>query len=86
MANRYSELLSDIPLKLPFQLENLFVISLIYNSDSKNGDHLGHKWVFDYMRTNKIGVNLHYIPVYRHPYYQKLGFPERYCKNAEAYA
>ena len=30
-----------------------------------------------------IGVNLHYIPVYLHPYYQKLGFKRGYCPNTE---
>ena len=32
-----------------------------------------------------IGVNLHYIPVYKHPYYHKLGFHDNYCEEAERY-
>jgi dTDP-4-amino-4,6-dideoxygalactose transaminase len=32
-----------------------------------------------------VGVNLHYIPVYRHPFYENLGFKRGYCKNAEEY-
>ena len=55
IANRYSELLSDIPLKLPFQLEETYSSYHLYIIQiTENGDHLGHKWVFDYMRTNKI--------------------------------
>lgn len=86
LANRYRKLLSDIPLKLPFQLEetyssyHLFIIQI-----TENEGHIGKKLVFDYLRTNEIGVNLHYIPVYKHPYYRKLGFPEKYCQNAETY-
>lgn len=30
-----------------------------------------------------IGVNVHYIPVYHHPYYRKLGYHQTYCPNAE---
>jgi UDP-4-amino-4,6-dideoxy-N-acetyl-beta-L-altrosamine transaminase len=37
------------------------------------------------MRSKGINVNLHYIPIYLHPYYRKLGFGVGYCKNAELY-
>ena len=37
------------------------------------------------MRKNGINVNLHYIPIYRHPYYKKLGFKKGYCSQAENY-
>ena len=32
-----------------------------------------------------IGINLHYIPVYRQPYYEKMGFVAGYCPVAEEY-
>ncbi len=32
-----------------------------------------------------IMVNLHYIPVYRQPVYQDLGFKKGYCPEAENY-
>jgi len=32
-----------------------------------------------------LGVNHHYIPVYRHPYYESLGFKRGYCPEAEKY-
>jgi dTDP-4-amino-4,6-dideoxygalactose transaminase len=32
-----------------------------------------------------IGINLHYIPVYRHPFYEKKGFKKGYCPEAELY-
>ena len=31
-----------------------------------------------------IGVNVHYIPVYWHPYYQTLGYERGLCPQAEA--
>ena len=41
--------------------------------------------VFDSLRQQGIGVNVHYLPIYRHPYYRQLGFEMGYCANAEAY-
>ncbi len=41
--------------------------------------------VFDSLRQQGIGVNVHYLPIYRHPYYQQLGFEAGYCENAEIY-
>ena len=32
-----------------------------------------------------VMVNLHYIPVYRQPYYQELGFKKGYCPESEKY-
>lgn len=43
------------------------------------------KEVFDALRNKNIGVNVHYIPVYKHPYYQKNGYQDICCENAEAY-
>ncbi|MBD5542802.1 MAG: UDP-4-amino-4,6-dideoxy-N-acetyl-beta-L-altrosamine transaminase [Lachnospiraceae bacterium] len=42
------------------------------------------KEIFDKLRAAGIGVNVHYIPVYKHPYYQENGYKDVYCKNAEA--
>lgn len=41
------------------------------------------KEVFDKLRESGIGVNVHYIPVYKHPYYQKHGYADVSCENAE---
>lgn len=43
------------------------------------------KEVFDQLRKKGIGVNVHYIPVYKHPYYQKNGYSQVECPNAEQY-
>ena len=39
--------------------------------------------LYIYLRENGIGVNLHYIPIYRHRFFQKLGFHKGYCPEAE---
>ena len=38
------------------------------------------------MRSEGIGVQLHYIPIYKHPYYKKLGFDEKNFLGAEEYS
>lgn len=40
---------------------------------------------FEELRKAGIGVNVHYIPVYKHPYYQANGYAEACCPNAEAF-
>ena len=57
---------------------HLFVIRIKNNK---------RKQVFEKLRKNNLGVNVHYIPVYNHPYYKNTGFG-RYkdiCKNMETY-
>jgi len=41
--------------------------------------------IFEALRAENIGVQVHYIPVYWHPYYQKLGYKKGLCPNAEKY-
>jgi len=86
LAIRYYEKLAGLPITLPYQLPNtysglhLFVIRLNLNEITKT-----HKEVFDALRANGIGVNLHYIPVHLQPYYQKMGFKRGDYPHAEAY-
>lgn len=43
----------------------------------------GRREVFDAMQAEGVGVNVHYIPTYSFPYYQKLGYKMGCCPNAE---
>jgi len=38
---------------------------------------------YEKLREKNIGVNVHYIPVYYHPYYKKLGYEKGLCPVAE---
>jgi UDP-4-amino-4,6-dideoxy-N-acetyl-beta-L-altrosamine transaminase len=86
LAIRYYEKLGELPITLPYQLPNtysglhLYVIRLNLNETIKT-----HKEVFDELRENGIGVNLHYIPVHLQPYYQKMGFKQGDYPHAESY-
>lgn len=86
IANQYAALLKKTPLKLPFQSPgshsslHLYVIQI----DSAIYSHLEF---FEAMRSNGVGVNLHYIPVYRQPYYEKMGFtPSEYPESEKYYS
>lgn len=41
--------------------------------------------IFAHLRKKGLGVQVHYIPVYLHPYYEKLGFNKGSCPLAEEY-
>lgn len=41
------------------------------------------KGIFNKLREKGLGVQVHYIPVYMHPYYQRLGYEEGLCPFAE---
>ncbi len=49
----------------------------------KIAKELSRKKVYDKMQELGIGVNVHYVPVYKHPYYQKLGYKSGLCPAAE---
>lgn len=86
IAKRYDEMLAELPIVLPWQHADsysglhLYVIRLKLSEISKT-----HQEVFKALRTAGIGVNLHYIPVYRQPYYERLGFQPGHCPEAERY-
>ena len=44
---------------------------------------IGRAEFFEYMKADNICCNVHYIPVYYHPYYQKLGYEKGLCPKAE---
>ncbi|MDD5113270.1 MAG: UDP-4-amino-4,6-dideoxy-N-acetyl-beta-L-altrosamine transaminase [Methylobacter sp.] len=86
LSQRYDALLADQPIITPWQHPDsysglhLYVIRLQLDKISKT-----HREIFEALRVAGIGVNLHYIPVYRQPYYEQLGFKEGYCLEAEQY-
>ncbi len=41
--------------------------------------------LFEYLKENNINCQIHYIPVYWHPYYEKLGYKKGLCPKAEEF-
>ena len=83
IATRYNQLLKNLPLLVPYQDNDGYSAYHLYVIRLEN--RIKHKQVFEYLRKNGIGVNLHYIPVYHHPYYEAMGFQKSYCEEAENY-
>lgn len=83
IATKYQEAFADVKgLQLPKQ-----------SSGCESGWHLymiqvlekNRKEVFDQLRDAGIGVNVHYIPVYHHPFYQQHGYDTVNEKNSEQF-
>ncbi len=90
LAQRYDELLADLPIRIPKQSADtnsswhIYVVRLDKTRTSKSKAE-----IFEEMKKRGVTLNLHYIPVHLQPYYQALGFKrgdfpasERYYEEA----
>ena len=86
IAKRYDQLLSGLPILTPWQHADsysgyhLYIIRLKLTQMNKT-----QRQVYSKLVNRGIGVNLHYIPIYRQPHYQQMGFEAGYCLQAEQY-
>ena len=86
LAQRYDDLLTRLPVKTPWQHQDsysglhLYVIRM--QLDKIKSSQLQ---VFQCLRDQGIGVNLHYIPVHTQPYFQRMGFKLGDYPEAERY-
>lgn len=82
LARRYDERLAELPLTTPWQHPDCYSGLHLY---VVRVDATRRRGVFDALRAQDIGVNVHYIPVYRQPYYQRLGCVNGTFSEAERY-
>jgi len=86
IAKRYDKELGSLPLLTPFQsldtysAYHLYPIRLLLEKTL-----ISQREMHEKMQSFGINVNLHYIPVYRQPFYERLGFKKGYCPEAEKY-
>ena len=86
LAKRYDRLLTEFPVTTPWQHPDsysalhLYVIRLQLDKIGKT-----HLEVFESLREQGIGVNLHYIPVHTQPYYKNMSFKKGDFPEAERY-
>lgn len=85
LANEYTAQLKEIAgVTAPYQVEedasgwHLYSVQLDEVILGKS-----RKQIFEEMRAANIGVHVHYIPVYWHPYYKDLGYEKGLCPKAE---
>ncbi len=85
-AQRYDQLLAALPVTTPWQHPDsysglhLYVVRLQLDKINKT-----HRQVFEALREQGIGVNLHYIPVHTQPHYQRMGHKVGDYPQAEQY-
>jgi len=83
---RYDKALKKLPLIIPHQSPNSFSSLHLYTVQIKPDElKKNRKEIFEELQKNKIGVNVHYIPVHTHPFFKKLGFKKNLYPNAETY-
>lgn len=58
---------------------HLFVIRVTERS------RCSRRQLYDHLWDSGIAINFHYIPVYRHPFFEARGFTKGYCPIAETY-
>jgi UDP-4-amino-4,6-dideoxy-N-acetyl-beta-L-altrosamine transaminase len=86
LARRYDALLAELPVMTPWQDPDaysglhLYVVRLHLDRMTRS-----HAEVFESLRAQDIGVNLHYIPVHTQPYYRQMGFGAGSFPEAERY-
>ena len=58
---------------------HLYIIRI--NSNMLNADRDA---IYAALNAENVGLQVHYSPVYLHPYYRELGYQEGLCPNSEA--
>lgn len=86
LIERYNILLNETSVITPYQHPDTYSGAHLYiirvKKEVKKESRLQ---LFERLRSAGILVNLHYIPVYRHPYFEEKGFKIDAFPNAEKY-
>ncbi|MGC9457319.1 MAG: UDP-4-amino-4,6-dideoxy-N-acetyl-beta-L-altrosamine transaminase [Halothiobacillaceae bacterium] len=85
LAEQYDQALADLPVVTPWQNPESWSARHLYPVRITSAARRSRREVFDGLREQGIGVNVHYIPVHKQPDYQGLGYPLAACPAAEAY-
>ena len=84
LKERYDSLLKKLPLIRPFQDNKNYSSMHLYpiQIDFKKLN-ITREFFYDNLKKRGIGVNIHYIPIHTHPYYQNMGFIKGDYPNSE---
>jgi dTDP-4-amino-4,6-dideoxygalactose transaminase len=82
IASRYDKALSGVAIT-PYHSSDCHSSYHLYIIRLKESNEQKHKRLFQFLRDQKIGVNLHYIPVYKHPFHKSSC--DGPCPHAENY-
>ena len=82
----YKDIFSDTPLtfqKVPKNVYSSFHLAIIKIPKEFSGKYLD---IFKGIRSLGVGIQLHYIPIYKHPFFAKFKFNKENFPGAEDYA
>ena len=86
IASIYNEIFEDNPyFDVTIEKENRKSAYHLYPILLKDEFVKYKKEIFTKLRANGLGVQVHYIPVYKQPYYQSLGFKDNSCPVCEEF-
>lgn len=85
LAARYDERLRGLPITLPWHDPTGRSALHLYVIEVEEAARLDRRALFDHMRAEGIGVNVHYIPIHLQPHYAARGFKSGDFPAAEAY-
>jgi UDP-4-amino-4,6-dideoxy-N-acetyl-beta-L-altrosamine transaminase len=86
IAEGYDNELIGLPIRTPTQHPDSYSAYHLYPIciEQKEGG-VTQRQVYNAMQVAGVNVNLHYIPVYRQPHYEAMGFKAGHCPEAEQY-
>ena len=86
LADEYDLLLENLPLTLPKKNDNCYSARHLYVVRLRlNKINLTHMEVFKTLRNTGVGVNLHYIPLSKQPYYIEHDIGQGVFQEADRY-
>lgn len=85
IAAFYDQALSAVDIHTPWQHPDTLSSFHLYPIQTSATSGISQQALYQSLTEAGVKVNLHYIPVYRQPYYARLGFRPGYCPHAEDY-
>ena len=84
LANLYKKKLSNLPIKFQSILKGTISSYHLFTIELKD-NRFDRDRLYALLKENQIASQVHYIPLYHHPFYKNLGFSNNYCNNAEIF-
>ncbi|MBZ4642921.1 MAG: UDP-4-keto-6-deoxy-N-acetylglucosamine 4-aminotransferase [Deferribacteraceae bacterium] len=86
IVQKYNEIFVNNPyFELPVEKEYAYNSYHLYPIKLKDSLKQKKRELFNKLRECGVGVQVHYIPVYFHPFYQDLGYENGLCPKAEEF-
>jgi UDP-4-amino-4,6-dideoxy-N-acetyl-beta-L-altrosamine transaminase len=85
IVKTYNKLLSKTNIITPWQHPDTYSSYHLYVIRVPKSNNFKQREIFERLRSAGVLVNLHYIPIYKHPYYQKFTYDVKQFDESEKY-